>query len=179
MLISFLCDYDNKNLYFLTFQDFSWYFSFAHFGYYQNLVIWLYSSNLIFCVCSVALRKNSRWPTNHILLWRAWTASPICFKEAYHMVICWLDFGVILKSHFHVVYGGGGGASFAPHAYLVLFDACIMANISALGTERVTSSNKSNLFFLSPLLIANKVQWHRVHWSDTPIGQLPFHHQGV
>ena len=38
VLISFWCYYDNKNLYFFTFYDFSSYFSFAHFGYYQNLV---------------------------------------------------------------------------------------------------------------------------------------------
>ena len=39
VLISFWCDYDNKNLYFFTFLDFSSYFSLAHSGYYQNLVI--------------------------------------------------------------------------------------------------------------------------------------------
>ena len=139
VLISFWCDSDNKNFDFFTFQNFSRYFSFVHFGYhykylqyaywpygicpvnffgvfqlpqknYQNLVIWLYSSNLIFCVCSVALRKksgelffflqqNSRWPTNHMLLWRAWTAGPICCKEATypgHMLIrfwCTYKFG--------------------------------------------------------------------------------------
>ena len=34
VLISFWCDYDNKNLYFFKFYDFSRYFSFANFGYY-------------------------------------------------------------------------------------------------------------------------------------------------
>ena len=136
-----------KTYIFSTFQDFSWYFSFAHFGYYQNLVIWLYSSNLIFRVCSVALRKksgelffffqqNSRWPTNHMVLSRAWTASPICFKEATypgHMLITfWCDSEITFSRGLHknlvtvlyfsiinVLCGAGGDASFAPQANLV------------------------------------------------------------
>ena len=40
MLIIFWCDSDNKNLYFFYFLG---HFSFAHFGYYQNLVIWSYT----------------------------------------------------------------------------------------------------------------------------------------
>ena len=36
--INFWCDSDNKNYDFFTFQNFSDYFSFVHFGY-QNLVI--------------------------------------------------------------------------------------------------------------------------------------------
>ena len=39
VLISFWCDSDNKNYDFFTFQNFRGYFSFVHFGYYQNLVI--------------------------------------------------------------------------------------------------------------------------------------------
>ena len=39
VLISFRCDSDNKNFDFFTFQNFSRYFSFVHFGYYQYLVI--------------------------------------------------------------------------------------------------------------------------------------------
>ena len=39
VLISFWCDSYNKNLEFFTFQNFSGYFSFGHFGYHQNLVI--------------------------------------------------------------------------------------------------------------------------------------------
>ena len=107
-----------KTYIFLNFQDFSSYFSFAYFGYYQNLVIWLYSSNLIFCVCSVALRKKSGELFfffhffNKIQDGRRIT----CYSEElelFHwfvsrkqltLVICWLDFGVILKSHCHVVH---------------------------------------------------------------------------
>ena len=37
--IIFLCDSDNKNLDFFTFQNLSGYFSFVHFGYDQNLII--------------------------------------------------------------------------------------------------------------------------------------------
>ena len=39
VLISFLCDSDNKNYDFFTFQNFSRFFSFVHFGYHQNLLI--------------------------------------------------------------------------------------------------------------------------------------------
>ena len=39
VLISFWCNSDNKNFYFLTLQNFSGYFRFGHFGYHQNLVI--------------------------------------------------------------------------------------------------------------------------------------------
>ena len=139
-----------NNLYFFYFLGFSWYFSFAHFGYYQNLVISLYSSNFIFCVCSVALRKksgelfffsffqqNSRWATNHMLLWRAWTASPICSREATypgHMLIrFWCDSDITFSRGLHtnlvtvlyfsiinVLCGAGGDASFAPQANLVI-----------------------------------------------------------
>ena len=38
VLISFWCDSDNKNYDFFTFQNFSGYFSFVHFGYQQNLL---------------------------------------------------------------------------------------------------------------------------------------------
>ena len=40
-----------------TCQDFSRYFSFAHFVFYQNLIMWLYSLNFIFWVFRVTLRK--------------------------------------------------------------------------------------------------------------------------
>ena len=39
VLISFLCDSDNKNYDLFTFQNFSGFFSFFHFGYDQNLLI--------------------------------------------------------------------------------------------------------------------------------------------
>ena len=39
VLISFWCDSDNKNFDFFKFQNFCGYFSFAHFGYHQNLLI--------------------------------------------------------------------------------------------------------------------------------------------
>ena len=35
----FLCDSDNKNYDFFTFQNFSGFFSFVHFVYHQNLLI--------------------------------------------------------------------------------------------------------------------------------------------
>ena len=41
VVISFKCDSDNKNYDFFMFQSFSGYFSFVHFGYYQNLLIQL------------------------------------------------------------------------------------------------------------------------------------------
>ena len=43
VLISFWCDSYNKNIDVFTFQKFSEYFSFVHFGYHQNLVIYLYT----------------------------------------------------------------------------------------------------------------------------------------
>ena len=43
VLISFWCDSENKNYDFFTFQNFSGYFSFVHFGYHQNLLIQLYT----------------------------------------------------------------------------------------------------------------------------------------
>ena len=39
VLISFWCDSDNKNYDFFTFQNFSGFFSFVHFGYHPNLLI--------------------------------------------------------------------------------------------------------------------------------------------
>ena len=39
VLISFWCDSDNTNFDFFTFQNFSGYLRFVHFGYHQNLVI--------------------------------------------------------------------------------------------------------------------------------------------
>ena len=127
-----------KTYIFFTFEDFSWYFSFAHFGYYQNLVIWLYSSNFIFCVCSVALRKksffqqNSRWLTNHMLLKEAtypghmlirfWCDSDIIFSRRLHKNLVTVLYFSIIK----VLCGAGGDASFAPQANLVL--PCFMTN---------------------------------------------------
>ena len=152
MLINFLCVMIIKTYIFSTFHDFSWYFSFAHFDYYQNLVIWLYSSNLIFCVCSVALRKKSGELFFFFLFFNKIQDGRriTCYSEELELlhrfvsrkqltlVICWLDFGVILKSHFHifknlvtvlyfsiinVLCGAGGDASFAPQANLV-FSMC-------------------------------------------------------
>ena len=39
VLISFLCDSDNKNFDFFTIQNLSGYFNFVDFGYDQNLII--------------------------------------------------------------------------------------------------------------------------------------------
>ena len=39
VVISFWCDSDNKNYDFFKFQYFNGYFSFVHFGYYQNWLI--------------------------------------------------------------------------------------------------------------------------------------------
>ena len=39
VVVSFWCDSDNKNYDFFTLQNFSGYFSFVYFGYYQNLLI--------------------------------------------------------------------------------------------------------------------------------------------
>ena len=41
VLISLWCDFDNKNYDFFAFKNFSGYFRFAYFGYYQNFVIYL------------------------------------------------------------------------------------------------------------------------------------------
>ena len=43
VLISFWCDSDNKNSGVFSFQNFSGYFSFVHFGYHHNLLILLYT----------------------------------------------------------------------------------------------------------------------------------------
>ena len=81
-------------------------------------------------------QQNSRWLTNHMLLSRAWTASPICSKEAiypgnmlirfqydsditfwrglYNNLVTVLYFSII-----NVLCGAGGKASFAPQANLV------------------------------------------------------------
>ena len=94
------------------------------FGYYQNLVIWLYSSNFIFCVCSVALRKKSgEFPPicskeatypGHMLI-RFWCDSDITFSRGLHTnLVTVLYFSII-----NVLCGAGGDASFAPQANLV------------------------------------------------------------
>ena len=83
-------------------------------------------------------QQNSRWLRNHMLglLWRAWSASPICSKEATypgHMLIrFWCDSDITFSRVLHknlvtvlyfsiiiVLCGAGGGASFAPQANLV------------------------------------------------------------
>ena len=89
-------------------------------------------------------QQNSRWPTNHMLLWRAWTDSPICSKEATypgHMLIrFWCDFEITFSRGLHknlvtvyfsiinVLCGAGGDASFAPQANLVwlVLAVCIL-----------------------------------------------------
>ena len=43
VLISFWCDSDYKNCDFFMLQNFSGYISFVHFGYHQNLEIYLYT----------------------------------------------------------------------------------------------------------------------------------------
>ena len=79
-----LCDYDNNTYIFLLFRilaDISVLLIMANC---QNLVIWLYSSNFIFCMLSGSEKKvekkvrriffssffqqNSKWLTNHMLL---------------------------------------------------------------------------------------------------------------
>ena len=80
-------------------------------------------------------QQNLRWPTNHMLLWRAWTASPICSKKATypgHMLIilrcdsditfsCGLHKNLVTVLYFsiiNVLCVAGGDASFAPQANL-------------------------------------------------------------
>ena len=50
-------------------------------------------------------QQNSRWSTNHMVLWRAWTASPICSKEATypgHMLIrFWCDSDIKFSRGLH------------------------------------------------------------------------------
>ena len=41
VLIDFLFESDNKNFHFLTFYNFTGYFSCSHFGHHKNLVIYL------------------------------------------------------------------------------------------------------------------------------------------
>ena len=82
-------------------------------------------------------QQNSRWLTNHMLLWRAWTASPICSKKATypgHMLFrfwCYSDITfsrglhknlvtVLYFSIINVLCGAGGDASFAPQVILVI-----------------------------------------------------------
>ena len=145
MLISFLCDYDNKNLYFFNFSGFYLLFQFCSFwllSKFGNMVIQLKFD--VLCMLSGPekmflfpfFQQNSRWPTNHMLLWRAWTASPICFKEATypgHMLIgFWRDSEITFSRGLHknlvtvlyfsiinVLCGASGDASFAPQANLV------------------------------------------------------------
>ena len=74
-----------------------------------------------------------------MLLWRAWTASPNCFKEATypgHMLIrFWCDSEITFLHGLHknlvtvlyfsiinVLCGAGGDASFAPQANLFVLD---------------------------------------------------------
>ena len=81
-------------------------------------------------------QQNSRWSTNHMLLWRAWTASPICSKEATYPGHLLIRFWCASESTFsrglhtnlvtvlyfsiiNVLCGAGGDASFAPQANLV------------------------------------------------------------
>ena len=82
-----------------------------------NMVIWLYSSFYLLCMLIGPEKKsgemffcfffqqNSRWPTNHMLLRRAWTASPICSKEATcpgHMLIrIWCDSDITFSHCLH------------------------------------------------------------------------------
>ena len=78
----------------------------------------------------------SRWLTNHMLLWWAWSASLICSKEATypgHMLIrFWCDSDITFSRGLHknlvtvlyfsiinVLCGVSGDASFAPQANLV------------------------------------------------------------
>ena len=57
VLIDFLFESDNKKFHFLTFYNFTGYFSCSHFGHHKNLVIYLYSSNFIVWVGSLALKN--------------------------------------------------------------------------------------------------------------------------
>ena len=148
MLINFLCVRIIKTYIFSTFQDFSWYISsFWLLSKFGSMVIQLKFDLL--CMLSGHEKKvrrivflfsffqqNSRWPTNHMLLWRAWTASPICIKKATypgHMLIrFWCDSEITFSRGLHknlvtvlyfsiinVLCGAGGDASFAPQENLV------------------------------------------------------------
>ena len=131
MLISFLCDYDNKNFFFLLLRilaDIS-----------GNMVIQI--KFYLLCICSVALSKKSgelffffhfsNKQTNHMLLWRAWTASPIYSEEATHpghmLIRFWCDSDITFSCGLHknlvtvlyfsiinVLCGASEDASFAP-----------------------------------------------------------------
>ena len=59
VLISFLCDSDNKIFDYFTFQNFSEYFSFVHFGYHQNYTP-LPGLSLNFCSMHIGPKKFSR-----------------------------------------------------------------------------------------------------------------------
>ena len=96
-------------------KTFSWYFSFAHFGYYQNLE-YGYTAQILSFV-------YARWPWEKSQencfsffnkIQDGWRIT--CYSEELELlhwfvprkqltlVICWIDFGVILTSHFHLVY---------------------------------------------------------------------------
>ena len=86
-------------------------------------------------------QQNSRWPMNHMLLSRAWTASPICSEEATYpgYTRFWCDSDITFLRGLHqklvtVLYfsimnvfwvlnlcGADGDASFVPQANLVFF----------------------------------------------------------
>ena len=120
VLISFLCDYDNKNLYFFYFLGFLLIFQFCLFwllSKFGNMVIWLYSSFYLLCMLIGPEKKSGEmffyfYFFNKIQDGRRIT----CYSEELELLhrfvprkqlalaICWLEFGVIPTSHFHVVY---------------------------------------------------------------------------
>ena len=54
VLISFLCDSDNKNYDFFTFQNFSIFFSFVYFGYHQkNFISYTPLLRVFLNICSM------------------------------------------------------------------------------------------------------------------------------
>ena len=166
-----------KTYIFFTFKDFSWYFSFCSF--------WLFSKfgNMVIqpkfdllCMLSGPEKKvrrivsllsffqqNSRWPTNHMLLWRAWTASPICSKEA--TVILNSNLVTVLYfSIINVLCGAGGDASFAPQANLVQFKFSVTWSCVSL-PRHTTSSDWKYVKFKSQYISVFQDWRHILLWT--------------
>ena len=85
VLISFWCDSDNKNYDFFAFQNFSGYFSFVHFGYHLNLVIYLYTPDRIISkFLQYAYLPWGICPVNFFSISASSTKSKMATKILYH-----------------------------------------------------------------------------------------------
>ena len=147
--MSFLCDYDNKNLYFFTFQDFSWYFSFCSFlllSKFGNIVIQLKfdllcmlsgpGEKIIFSTkfrmadeshvtlkslnCFTDLFQGSNLPWPYAF----WCDSEITFSRGLQI---WWQYCISVL--INVLCGAGGDASFAPQANLVSLNNNVAVSI--------------------------------------------------